>query len=37
MAIGLIPEDRNRMYQWNDLGVVSYAKPLPLAGPPRTR
>ena len=32
MAIGLIPEDRNRMYQWNDLGVVSYAQPLPLAG-----
>lgn len=32
MATGLIPEDRNRMMQWNDLGVVSYAQPLPLAG-----
>jgi len=32
MATGLIPEDRNRMMQWNDLGVVSYARPLPLAG-----
>ncbi len=34
MATGLIPEDRNRMMEWNDLGVVSYARPLPLAGAP---
>lgn len=32
MATGLIPEDRNRMLTWNDYGVVSYARPLPLAG-----
>ena len=27
MAIGLIPEDRNRMLEWNDFGVISYAQP----------
>ncbi|MEW9900757.1 FtsX-like permease family protein [Chitinivorax sp. PXF-14] len=32
MAIGLVPEERNQMLQWNEFGVVSYAKPLPLAG-----
>lgn len=32
MALGLVPEERNRMLAWNDYGVVSYAQPLPLAG-----
>ena len=32
IAIGLIPEEHNRLLAWNDYGVVSYAKPLPLAG-----
>lgn len=35
MAIGLIPEDRNRMLEWNDFGVISYAQPLPLVGAPQ--
>lgn len=35
MATGLIPEDRNRMLEWNDYGVISYAQPLPLVGAPR--
>ncbi|NML28316.1 ABC transporter permease [Zoogloea dura] len=34
MATGLIPEDRNRMLEWNDYGVISYAQPLPLVGAP---
>ncbi|GAB3403321.1 FtsX-like permease family protein [Massilia agilis] len=32
MATGLVAEDRNRMLQWNDYQLVSYAQPLPLAG-----
>jgi len=32
MATGLIPAERNRMLQWNDYGVISYAQPLPLEG-----
>lgn len=32
MATGLVPEDRNRMLDWNDYGIISYAEPLPLAG-----
>lgn len=32
LAIGLIPEEHNRMLAWNEHGVVSYARPLPLAG-----
>ena len=27
-----IPEDRNRMLEWNEYGVISYAQPLPLVG-----
>ncbi len=30
IAIGLVPEDRNRMLLWNDYGVISYAKSSPL-------
>jgi len=32
IAIGLIPDEHNRLLAWNDYGVVSYARPLPLAG-----
>lgn len=32
MATGLVPEDRNRMLDWNDYKIISYAPPLPLAG-----
>lgn len=32
LATGLVAEERNRMLDWNDYGVVSYALPLPLAG-----
>ena len=32
MAIGLVPEESNRMLAWNDYDMVSYARPLPLAG-----
>ncbi|GAB3425840.1 FtsX-like permease family protein [Massilia solisilvae] len=32
MATGLVAEDRNRMLEWNDYQLVSYAQPLPLAG-----
>lgn len=32
MATGLVPEDRNRMLDWNDYNIISYAEPLPLAG-----
>lgn len=32
IAIGLIPEEHNRLLAWNEYGVVSYARPLPLAG-----
>ncbi len=30
IATGLVPDERNRMLSWNDFGVVSYARPLPL-------
>lgn len=30
IATGLVPDERNRMLNWNDFGVVSYARPLPL-------
>ena len=32
IATGLAVEDYNRMLQWNDYGVVSYAQPLALSG-----
>ncbi len=32
VAIGLVAEERNRMLQWNDYGMISYAQPLALAG-----
>ncbi|MCK9284879.1 MAG: FtsX-like permease family protein [Rhodocyclaceae bacterium] len=32
IAVGLVAEERNRMLSWNDYGVISYAKPLPLIG-----
>lgn len=32
VAAGVVAEERNRMLEWNDYGVVSYAEPLPLAG-----
>lgn len=32
VATGLVVEERNRMLQWNEYGMVSYAQPLALAG-----
>ncbi len=32
IATGLVPEESNRMLMWNEYGVLSYARPLPLAG-----
>lgn len=32
MATGVVVEERNRMLAWNDYGMKSYAKPLPLVG-----
>lgn len=32
MAVGLVPAERNKMLQWNDYSVKSYATPLPLEG-----
>ncbi|MFA7281671.1 MAG: FtsX-like permease family protein [Sterolibacterium sp.] len=32
IATGLVPEARNKMLLWNDYGVISYARPLPLVG-----
>ncbi len=32
MAIGLVAQESNRMLAWNDYDMVSYARPLPLAG-----
>jgi putative ABC transport system permease protein len=32
VATGLVVEEYNRMLQWNDYGVVSYAQPLALVG-----
>ncbi len=32
VATGLVVEERDRMLQWNDYGMVSYAQPLALAG-----
>ena len=32
LAVGLVAEERNRLLQWNDYDVFSYAKPLPLVG-----
>lgn len=32
MAAGLVPEEHNLMHEWNEYGVVSYAKSLPLVG-----
>lgn len=32
VASGLVAKDRNRMLQWNDYGMISYAQPLALEG-----
>lgn len=32
MAVGMVPEEHNRMLGWNPFGVVSYARPSALAG-----
>ncbi|MFI4938907.1 MAG: ABC transporter permease [Burkholderiales bacterium] len=32
MASGVVAEERNRMFLWNDYNLKSYAKPLPLIG-----
>ncbi|NMM38746.1 MAG: ABC transporter permease [Glaciimonas sp.] len=32
IATGVVAEERNRMFQWNDYGNTSYAKPLALSG-----
>lgn len=34
MASGLVAADRNRMLSWNEYGMHSYARPLPLIGTP---
>ncbi len=32
LANGLVPQEYNRLMQWNDYGMVSYAQPLALEG-----
>jgi putative ABC transport system permease protein len=32
---GVVPEERNRMFEWNDYEVPNYAEPLALVGKPR--
>lgn len=34
VAAGVVPEDQNRMHEWDDHGVASYAPTIPLAGTP---